>query len=142
MEEDQYQKMVKKGQETDYHTSDEEQREIDRAGWDLQFPQDKFMPQINADIQSFREQLYGRTAREALSQDEIEQQVLMFSLQRYERGMRQLMAFYDLCKKKHFMKPGQSDSDRRMYVEAQYHLSLAIDDVKQALENKKTELGL
>jgi hypothetical protein len=88
------------------------------------------MPQINSDIQSFRERLGRKAAIEGLSQHEVGRQVLIYMLQRYERGIRQLMAMYDLCKKKYFLKPGQSDIDRRMYVEAQYRLSLAIDGVK------------
>ena len=48
-----YQTMLKKVQETDYHTSVEEQREVERAGWEINFPPSNiFMAQANTEIDS------------------------------------------------------------------------------------------
>ena len=125
-----YQAMLRKVQEIDYHTSVEEQADIERAGYDVRFPpQNRFMTQINADIQSFEGQLRRRAVRERLSDDEVERERLRFSVQWYERGMKQLMALYDLWKRQH--SPN--------FVENLYTLSLAIDGVKQSLDNKKAE---
>ena len=141
MEEEDYKRMLKKGKETSYHTTEDEQRDFEAAEkGDPFLKDDKLISQIATDIQVFREELDKRAAKEGLSEIEVEKQFIRYATKRYEWGTRQLMAMYDVYKKRYFLKEGQSDSDRIIFVRAQYRLSLAIDALKQSLEDQKAAL--
>src|SRR5215212_7135802 len=91
-----FQTMLRKVQETDYHTSEEEQREIENMGRDLNFYlRQTFMNQVNAEIDSMQEQLTRRATNGEISEAEATRQFRTFCADRYERAMRELMALYD-----------------------------------------------
>jgi hypothetical protein len=55
--------MFRRVQETDYHTSEQEQSEIESLGWNVNFPfpqGDAFMAPVEAEIDSIQEQLTRR----------------------------------------------------------------------------------
>lgn len=140
MKEEEYQVMLKKVRETSYQTTEDEQREFEVSKQEGPSWDDTFMSQIEADIQSFKENLDKRAAKEGFSELEVQKQFIRYATNRYEQGARQLMAMYDVNKKKYFLKEGQTDTDSRSFVQSAYNLSLAIDSMKQSLENQKAAL--
>lgn len=130
-----YQTMQRRVQETDYNTSAEEQREVESMGWDMgNFPPEgTFMAQIEAEVDSVQEELTQRAINGELSEAEATRQLRTFAANRYERGMRQLMALYDLMKRRHFPMD--------LVVEL-FRLSVRIDGAEQSLRDQRRRLGL
>lgn len=73
---DDRQMMLRKVDETDYHTSAEEQRRVENAGWDIDNfpPVDVFMSRVNAEIDAVQGQLTRRATNGELSEAEATRQ--------------------------------------------------------------------
>jgi hypothetical protein len=130
-----FQTMFRKVQETDYHTSAEEQREAESLGWDINFTLaefDEHMAQIEVEAEPVKEQLTRRANNGELSESEATRQYRKFFADRYEEKLRQLMALYDLWKRQHFPK----------IVDGLYRMSVSIDGAQQSLINQRRDLGL
>jgi hypothetical protein len=130
-----HQTMFKKVQDTDYHTSEQEQREVESIGWDINFTQadfDKHMAQIEVEAEPVKEQLTRRANNGELSESEATRQYRKFFAERYEEKLRQMMALYDMWKRQHFPK----------IVGGLYRMSVSIDGAQQSLINQRRDLGL
>jgi hypothetical protein len=129
-----FQMMLRKVQETDYHTSAEEQGEVASMGWDINFPpHDTLLNQAEAEIDSVKEELTTRAINGELSEAEATRQLRTFAANRYEKAVRQLMALYDSWKRQHFPT---------MLIAELFRFSLEIDRARQDLRNQRRDLGL